>query len=106
MMSRAVLALLVFLTGCTAATARPEPVATPPDVRPPVIVAASAEGAVVADNQAEAFYGLDRAGKEVWRDAAAYTAGAEDLDAHVGLLDVLGVIRWSMSGRAGLVVGA
>lgn len=77
MLSRAVLALLVFLTGCTATTTQLEPVATPEDARPPMIVAVSAEGAVVADNRAEAFYGVDRAGREVWRDAAAYAGGAQ-----------------------------
>lgn len=72
MMSRAVLALLVFLTGCSTATAQPEPAA-----RPLAIVAVSAEGAVVADNRGGAFYGLDRAGREVWRDTAAYSEGAD-----------------------------
>ncbi len=72
MMSRAVLALLVFVTGCSAATAQPEP-----DARPPAIVAVSAEGVVVADNRAEAFYGLDRSGRELWRDPAAYAGGAD-----------------------------
>ncbi|MFC7718160.1 hypothetical protein [Nonomuraea recticatena] len=66
------LALLVFLTGCSAATAQPEP-----DARPPAIVAVSAEGVVVADNRAEAFYGLDRSGRELWRDPAAYAGGAD-----------------------------
>ncbi|WP_327107977.1 hypothetical protein [Nonomuraea glycinis] len=73
MIPRAALALLVLLTGCGAAADQPKPVTE----RPPAIVAVSAEGAVVADNRARAFYGLDRSGKELWRDHAAYAGGGD-----------------------------
>ncbi|MFI7636799.1 hypothetical protein [Nonomuraea sp. NPDC049400] len=73
MIPRALLAVLMLLTGCGTATDQPEPVTE----RPPEIVAVSAEGVVVADNRARAFYGLDRSGRELWRDPAAYAVGAD-----------------------------
>ncbi|NJP97692.1 hypothetical protein HCN51_51125 [Nonomuraea sp. FMUSA5-5] len=55
---------VVLLTGCGTATDQPSPVTE----RPLEIVAVSAEGVVVADDRARAFYGMDRSGREVWRD--------------------------------------
>ncbi|MET8002651.1 hypothetical protein [Nonomuraea glycinis] len=71
-MVRVMFVLLLLVTAC--ADAESEGLGEP-DVRPPSIVAATSEGAVVADNAAEAFYGLDRAGREVWRDSPAYKSG-------------------------------